>query len=113
MDAIHKEMRTVRVAAVQMSAKLGDIQANLNHANAFVEQAAQKGAQLVVLPELAACGYAMATVLWDLAETKQGITVQWACKTAHQLGVYLGIGFIEADGEDFYNTYIFASRMGG
>ncbi len=112
MDLTNYEIRVVRAAAVQMAAKLGETRANLDHAGTLVEQAAQKGAQVVVLPELAACGYSMSPLLWDAAETKEGITVAWARATSRRLAIYLGIGFIEADGEDFFNAYVLCQPDG-
>ena len=46
-----QEARTLRVAAVQMESQNGRVQANLERATRFVEQAAEKGAGLVILPE--------------------------------------------------------------
>jgi N-carbamoylputrescine amidase len=108
-----KEMpRTIRVAAVQMQSRLGCIEDNLEHAALLVEQAVAKGAQLIVLPELSASGYSMSRAIWDTGETRHGLTVQWLQETSRRLGVYLGIGFVEADGKDFYNTYALGGPEG-
>jgi N-carbamoylputrescine amidase len=104
--------RTLRVAAVQMHTVLGQTTANLAHATPLVEQAAHEGAEAIVLPELAASGYALSLVLWGAAERRDGTTVHWLQATAQRLGAYLGIGFVEADGEDLYNTYALGAPDG-
>ncbi len=95
-----------------MQSCLGNIQTNLNHALLFVEQAVTQGAQLVALPELAAPGYSMSDVIWNAGETYQGLTIHWLKETAKRLNIYLGIGFLEVDGADFYNSYALATSQG-
>ena len=48
---------TIRVAAVQMEPKLGNVEENLDRILAGLEQAAADGAKLVVFPECALSGY--------------------------------------------------------
>lgn len=104
--------RTVRVAAVQMHAGNGDREHNLRKATALAEQAAKAGAQLIVLPECAATGYTLDRRMWDWAEPTGGPTEKWLTGLSKRLGVYLGIGLFEAEGDDFYNTYVLASPDG-
>ncbi len=49
--------RNVNIGIVQMDAKLGDVEANVNKAVKFIKEAAEKGAQIVCLPELFVTGY--------------------------------------------------------
>ena len=104
--------RVIRVAAVQMRSCLGDIPENLNHAASLVEQAANQGAQLILLPELAASGYSLSRAVWPLAETRQGRTIQWLQAIARRLGVHVGIGFVETSGKDIYNSYAIGTPDG-
>ncbi|OFW56343.1 MAG: hypothetical protein A2W01_00195 [Candidatus Solincola sediminis] len=46
-----ESVRKHSVTAVQMESVNGDIAANLEKATALVEEAAQRGAKLIVLPE--------------------------------------------------------------
>lgn len=112
MTNTEEKTKTIRVAAVQVQASLGQTAANLEHFTPLVERAASQGAQLIVLPELASCGYTMSNLIWDMGEKRDGITVQWLKKSSSRLGVYIGIGFVEADGEDFYNTYALGAPDG-
>jgi Predicted amidohydrolase len=104
--------RNIRVAAVQMSVENGHVQENLKKATIMAEQAANGGAQFIVLPECAASGYVMDRRMWDWAELADGPIVGWLTGLSGRLGVYLGIGLVEADGEDFFNTYALAGPDG-
>lgn len=48
---------TLKIALAQMNAVVGDLAANANKIITFVERARTLGADVVVLPELAICGY--------------------------------------------------------
>ncbi len=104
--------KTVRVAAVQVESRPGRVQENLAHAAPFVEQAARRGAALVLLPELLPGGYLLAESIWETAEPFAGPTTAWLAATARRLGIYLGATFAEAEGEDFYNTFALAAPTG-
>jgi predicted amidohydrolase len=80
----------IGLAAVQARSRPGEVQANLEHAGALVEQAAAQGARLVALPELFSCGYVPNRAIWDLAEPANGRTARWLACTARRLGIYLG-----------------------
>lgn len=86
-------MPDVVVAAVQMDAPVGAVEANLARAAALVEQAAAQGAQLVVLPELFGCGYEYTDRNFSLAEPLDGATGTWICRTAQRLGIHLAGSF--------------------
>jgi len=90
-----------------------DIDANLRRAAAFADAAAAKGAQLVVFPELMPTGSYLSYDSWDSAEPSEGKTVQWLKTTARRLRVWLGTSFLEADGEDFFDTFVLATPEGG
>jgi N-carbamoylputrescine amidase len=103
--------RTVRVAAVQTPAA-HSVAAGLEHATVLVEQAAARGAQLVLLPELMATRYIFTTQMWDSAEPAEGPTAQWLRDNARRLGIWLGTSYLEASGEDFFNTFVLAGPTG-
>ena len=48
---------TVKVAAVQCSSELGDVEGNRRKLTALVEEAAKEGAKIIVLPETSVTGY--------------------------------------------------------
>jgi N-carbamoylputrescine amidase len=112
MTEAEQNVRSIRVAAVQMQAENGRAEDNLKKAALLIEQATRDRAQLIVLPECAAPGYVMDKRMWDRAEPVNGPTVEWLTGLSGKLGVYLGIGLVEADGEDFYNTYVLTGPDG-
>jgi N-carbamoylputrescine amidase len=102
----------LRIGVVQIDCRVGDVRGNLAHAGELVETAHQQGAQIVLLPELMPSGYTLTEEIWDYAEPFSGPTVAWLTRTAKRLDIYLGTSFLEADGEDFFNTFALASRDG-
>jgi len=104
--------RTLRVGAVQMISQNGKVAENLERALPFVEDAAKRGAKLIVLPEFMPVGYIFTKAIWDAGEPKVGQTVEWLCRHSKRLGVYLGTSYLEADGEDFFNTFVITTPEG-
>jgi len=103
---------SVRVAALQMESRLGDVAATLDHATGLVESAAAQGAQLIVLPELFSCGYVGNEDIWRLAERPDGATVRWLAEMARRLDVYIGGGHPEFAGSDVLNVFTLAAPGG-
>jgi len=104
--------RTLRIAVVQMSSVDHDIDANLRRATALATQAAGQGAQFVLFPELMATGSYLAADTWNSAEPSRGKSVQWLKATSRRLHVWMGTGFLEAAGSDFYDTFVLTSPAG-
>jgi NAD+ synthase (glutamine-hydrolysing) len=53
----------VRIALAQINPTVGDFSGNLNRVAGYMERAAEQGAELVMFPELAVCGYFPADLL--------------------------------------------------
>lgn len=104
--------RTMTVAAVQINCVLGKVNNNLARARHLTEKAVEKGGQLVLLPELMPSGLTLTEKIWDFAETINGDSVNWLLRTAKDLHIYLGFTFLEADGEDFFNSFVLSSPEG-
>jgi hypothetical protein len=100
---------SIKVAVVQIASQPGQISANQQHALPFIERAVTEGVQLVILPELFACGYIPNPSIWQYGETLDGPTVTWLRQTAARLGLYLGAGFVEIAGNDLYNSFALAT----
>jgi 5-aminopentanamidase len=98
---------TVRVACHQLAPVVGELDANRARALAALDAAATAGAQVVVLPELAASGYVFhdAQEARALAEPGDGPTLSgWAERAAlHGLVVAGGFAELGAGGE-LYNS---------
>lgn len=104
--------RRVRVAAAQLDCTPGATERNLDRAASCIAQAAQQGAQLVLLPELLPTGYLLSELIWACAEPIDGRFVRWLCDQARTHGLYVGATFLEAEGDDFYNTFVLATPAG-
>jgi N-carbamoylputrescine amidase len=102
----------LRIAVVQMYSRDHDIEGNLERATWFAEKAAARGAKLVLYPEFMPTGSYLSFDTWDSAEPSNGKTVQWLKATSRRLHVWLGAGFFEADGSDFYDTFVLTTPEG-
>ncbi|MFI0239071.1 nitrilase-related carbon-nitrogen hydrolase [Streptomyces sp. NPDC016845] len=91
--------RTTTVACAQLALAVGDTAGNLAAAEEAVRAAADAGARVVVLPELANSGYVFAdpAEARALAEPVEGPTVTAWSAAARRHGVTLVAGFAELD----------------
>jgi predicted amidohydrolase len=104
--------RSLRIAVVQMRSLDHDIDGNLRQATTYAEEAAARGAQFILYPEFMPTGSYLSSDTWDFAEPSNGKTVQWLKFTSKRLQVWLGAGFFEADGADFYDTFVVTTPEG-
>src|SRR5688572_17063842 len=133
--AADERPKTVKVAAIQCSSELGDVAGNTAKLTKLVEEAAAKGAKIIVLPETAITGYLSQDLKtnWQLpgwpiergfvgrdpsafAETVPGPSTEHFCALAKRLGVYVTIPLLEFEASPdsrkrppFYNTVCLAS----
>lgn len=105
-------MKIIKVAIIQLKNYYENQMAGYDKATALITRAADQGISIAVLPELSGCGYIPNQSIWQYAEPADGKTAQWACELSAQLGIYIGAGFIETDGKDFYNSYLLSNPQG-
>jgi N-carbamoylputrescine amidase len=110
--AAEPNTKTLRVGVVQVVSQNGKVAENLKHAETFVEGAAARGAKLILMPEFMPTGYIFTTDIWQGGEPREGLTVKWMKETSKRLGVWLGTSYLEAQGEDFYNTFVLTNPEG-
>ncbi|MBQ6559426.1 MAG: carbon-nitrogen hydrolase family protein [Erysipelotrichaceae bacterium] len=67
---------------------------------------------LVVLPELALCSYMASQQIWNYADDCGKMTSKWATGMAKKYHVYLGVGYLDKEKDDFYNRYMIAGPDG-
>jgi predicted amidohydrolase len=127
---------TVKVAAVQCSSVLGDVDGNRKKLTALVKEAAGEGAKIIVLPEAAVTGYLSQDLKtnwhlkgWPLekryagkdpvpfAETVPGPSTRHFAALAKELGVYVTVPLVEIDSADaekprLFNTVCLVSPKG-
>lgn len=100
-------MRNVKVAAIQMQcAKY--VATNIQTAERLVRQAADQGAQIILLPELFERPYFCQERQYDYYQYAQSVTENTAIQhfkvIAKELQVVLPISFYEKDGNVLYNS---------
>lgn len=101
---------TLRVAVVQFEAVPDDVDANLETVRGLSLRAVADGVQMIAFPELCLLGYwhltrQSASRLRELAQPRDGRAVTQVQRLAVELGLGIGVGFLEAEGEDLYNSY--------
>jgi N-carbamoylputrescine amidase len=104
--------RHLNIGVVQIDSAVGNVSANLEHAGELVNAAARQGAQIVLTPELMPSGYTLTEAIWNYAEPFYGQIVAWLSRLSQQLNIFLGTSFLEACGEDFYNTFALGAPDG-
>jgi 5-aminopentanamidase len=102
----------MKIAALQMQAVNGDTEANLARIAAAARQAADKGAKLLVAPELAVTGYGAGEAFLKIASSAEGETVDRLAAIAHDNGLAIVAGFAEAKGDVIYNSALFTDGIG-
>ncbi|MBR3581616.1 MAG: N-carbamoylputrescine amidase [Lachnospiraceae bacterium] len=100
-------MRNITVAAIQMQcSKI--VEENIDKAEKMVREAASKGAQVVLLPELFEREYFCQQRRYDFYKyalpTDENPAVKAAQKLAKELSVVLPVSFYEKDGNVLYNS---------
>lgn len=101
-------MRIVKVAATQMSCSW-DIESNLLRAEDLIAQAAEEGAQIILLQELFATPYFCIDTreqahFAHAVEYPNAPLIQRFAKLAGDLGVVLPFSYFERDGERYFNS---------
>lgn len=105
----------IGVASIQMAPAIGEVAANVARSIELAEEAAARGARLVVLPELANTGYMFESreEAYALAEpVPEGPSSRAWIELAGRLGIYLVAGIAERCGDCLYNSALVAGPQG-
>ncbi len=107
--------RPVRIAVAQYEPHVGDLEHNRSQAMLWATAAADQGANLIVLPELASSGY----VFGDEAEAQRaaedpddGPTVRSLREVCAANGCYIVAGISERDGDCRHNSAVLIGPSG-
>jgi len=99
----------VKIACCQIEPHIGQKEENVDKTTRFAEEAANQGAQIILLPELANTGYVFETreEAFGLAEVVPGgeTSSRWE-EFARDRGVYLSAGIAEREGSQLYNSSV-------
>src|SRR5688572_1392006 len=99
-------MAKTNIACAQIDCVLGAPAANRDKIIASIRTAAESEAQLVIFPECALTGYAFNSLeeAIPFAEKTDGPSSQAIAEVCRETKAYAIVGFIEADGDKFYNA---------
>ncbi|MFC4768592.1 carbon-nitrogen family hydrolase [Effusibacillus consociatus] len=105
-------MEKLRIAIIQMDIAFGHVKANRRHADQLIREAAAKGTDLVVLPELWTTAYDL-TRIHDLADDSGEQTKEQMSQLASSLNINILAGSVayKQDGK-VYNTTLLFDRNG-
>jgi predicted amidohydrolase len=103
----------LNIGIIQMQSTPLEVEENLSLAESLITQAAQDGAQLVVLPEMFNVGYYLGEGLMTVAETLEaGKTVTWLKSQAARQDLYIITSLYERHEGHFYNTMVMVGSDG-
>jgi N-carbamoylputrescine amidase len=107
--------RALRIAVAQYEPRVGDLEANRAAAVSWARQAAEQGAQLAVLPELASSGYVFRST--DEAEAsaedaQEGATVTALAEVCRESGMHVVTGLDERSGSCRHNSAVLVGPRG-
>ena len=104
----------LRVAAVQMEPKIGEVDANLKTILARFREAAANGARLVVFPECALTGYGFDSKAEALpfSEPIPGTSSREVAAVCGELNAYAIYGLLEREGDRVYNATVLVGPNG-
>jgi len=103
----------LRVAGVAFRSEFGDVEDNLGRMLAWMDRAAELGADLVCFPEVALQGYCtVPEVVHRLAEPAHGSACQRLCRRASQLGLAVSLGMSLRSEDRVHNSQVFLGPDG-
>ncbi|KKM11369.1 hypothetical protein SY88_09035 [Clostridiales bacterium PH28_bin88] len=114
-ERIKGKESVVGVAVVQTRPRLGAVQENVRRTLELIDEAAARGAKLIILPECCNTGYVFNNrqEVKEVAEPVDGgwTVAQWAAK-AREKDAYIVAGMVEKDGICFYNSAVLVGPEG-
>jgi predicted amidohydrolase len=104
--------RRIRVAAVQMTADLANVDANLSKAERLVRLALKRGARWIVLPEFFTSAIAFHPDMAKATEGVDGRPTELMRKLAREGNAFVGGSFLAWHAGNVYNSFILAFPNG-
>src|SRR5215469_10104528 len=99
-------MDNIRVAAIQMRAKVGAVASNLSHAESLVREAFRRGAEWVILPEFFTSAGAFAPSMLSAWLPLDGPALELLRKLAREHNGVVGGSFLAKSGRDCFNSFL-------
>src|SRR5690625_453415 len=107
-------MMTYKIGLIQFAPRLQDNEYNREHSVTLMKEAVEKGADIMILPELANSGliFHSQEEAYACSEELDGETATEWKKLAKENNVYIVAGFNERDGDVCYNTALLIGPEG-
>jgi len=105
----------VKVACLQFEPIFGHVEDNVSKSLELINEAADNGAQVLVLPELCNTGYVFNSrkEAYSLAEyVPNGPSTEAWMKVAKERGLYIAAGLTEREGIDLFNSSVLVGPDG-
>lgn len=104
----------MKIAAVQMDVKLGDVAGNVQRVQDFIKQTRGAGAELTIFPECGLTGYCFENLAEALtvAESVPGPATEAIVSTLRETGGYAIWGMLEVADDGVFNAAILAGPDG-
>ncbi len=99
--------KMVRVAAIQLEPKVGDLQANLAACERMADEAGAKGAKWIALPEFFTTGMAFNPRIAEAIQTPDGPALQLLRDLAKRHQAYVGGSFVLRDEDNVVRNAFF------
>lgn len=100
----------MRIFALELNNEIKGIKERESYIEALI--AMLPAPDLVVLPELAICSYMASVEIWQYADKNGIATEAWATEMARKYNTYIGVGYLDYDGVDYYNRYMLVGKEG-
>ena len=108
-------LQEVNIALSQISCKVGDKKHNTSKMKEQIKQAKEKGADLIIFPELALTGYTLKDTVYELAEPIPGPSTNLLTEVAKKESIHIVFGMVEQSEKAsavLYNTGVLLSPKG-
>jgi predicted amidohydrolase len=94
-----------RVAAIQMEAKVADLNFNIDQASQLIDEAGSKGAEIIALPEFFTTRIVYDERLFECSLPPENPALDMLKAKAAKYGAMIGGSYLEMRDGDVYNTY--------
>ncbi len=103
-----------QVASIQFAPDKGQVEANIRRMGQMIVEAAEAGADLVLLPELATCGYDLEDAAFECALEPSQLALEFAKATIRlEKVVDIAVGFYEKVSGKPYNSMAYLTLGNG
>ena len=108
-------VKEVNAALAQINCRAGDKEYNLDLMEKNIREAKERGANLVIFPELSLTGYVIRDLLYELAEPIPGPSIRYLEEIAEKENIHVILGTLERSEKAnavLYNTAVLIGPKG-